>query len=60
MAAPVAASRPDSSGKAEGFADGGWANHRQAARLPLPPDKHKTSRIWDAPNEFERGTREWT
>ncbi len=40
-------------GKAEGFADGEWANHRQAALAAATQD----SRTWDEPNEFGGATR---
>jgi len=43
------------SGKAEGFADGGWANHRQAA-LAAATRRAEISRTWDVANEFDGGT----
>jgi hypothetical protein len=44
------------SGKAEGFADGGWANPRQAA-LAAATRRAEISRTWDVANEFDGGTR---
>jgi hypothetical protein len=43
--------RTGGSGKAEGFADGGWANHRQAALAAATQD----SRIRDAASRLETG-----
>jgi len=40
------------SGKAEGFADGGWANHRQAA-LAAATRRAEISRTWDVLNSFD-------
>ena len=43
------------SGKAEGFADGGCVNHRQAA-LAAATRRPEISRTWDVPNDFGGGT----
>ncbi len=43
------------SGKAEGFADGGWASHRQAA-LAAATRRTEISRTWDVANEFDGGS----